>query len=83
MSRIYPKGGRVDSSNYMPQVVLLDFCFVKYVIRSIHGQKIFMLFLGYTSFCIFVLSSDYSKTIFMNSHCSHLIFEHQNSFDSS
>ena len=22
MSRIYPKGGRVDSSNYMPQVML-------------------------------------------------------------
>jgi len=25
MSRIYPKGGRVDSSNYMPQVARSDF----------------------------------------------------------
>lgn len=25
MSRIYPKGGRVDSSNYMPQVKIEKF----------------------------------------------------------
>jgi len=26
LSRIYPKGGRVDSSNFMPQVMKAHFC---------------------------------------------------------
>ena len=26
LSRIYPKGGRVDSSNYLPQVRLISHC---------------------------------------------------------
>ena len=34
MSRIYPKGGRVDSSNYLPQVCLILLTIYKIIIYN-------------------------------------------------
>jgi len=46
MSRIYPKGTRADSSNYMPQVKLIFFILITYLSQK-YMFKLSIIFLSF------------------------------------